>query len=79
MIEMIELKQNNWKQSSMQKTYDEERKLIRNEKRRIWNMNYRKWSEADPNFDMKYELCYSFIYQGIPSGWHLQKKRRKYR
>jgi len=60
----------------MKRVTPEERKLIRNEKRRIWNMNYKRWSALDPNFDMKYELCYGYIYRGFPGGWYLHKKKR---
>ena len=51
------------------------RKNIKKEKRRIWNMNYRRWHALDPNFDMKYELCYSYVYKGIPYGWTLCEKK----
>tara|TARA_B110000091_G_scaffold130897_1_gene140330 strand:+ start:4015 stop:4455 length:441 start_codon:yes stop_codon:yes gene_type:complete len=45
------------------------------ERRRVWNKNYARWVAADPNFSMKYILCYSYIYNGLPQGWHLQKKK----
>ena len=58
----------------MQRTYKEKLQIIRKEKRRIWNMNYRRWMASDPFFDLKYELHYSHVYDGIPSGWYLRKK-----
>ena len=60
----------------MKRVTEKERKLIRKEKRRIWNVNHKQWSASDPNFDMKYELCYSYIYRGVPGGWYLYKKKR---
>ena len=51
----------------------QQRKTISREKRRVWNQNYRRWVASDPNFAMKYELCYSYVYEGIPGGWFLQK------
>jgi len=49
---------------------------IRAEKRRIWNMNYKRWTRVDPLFSMKYELCYSYVYNGMPGGWYLKRIKR---
>ena len=46
--------------------------IIRAEKRRIWNMNYKRWTRTDPLFSMKYELCYSYVYDSMPGGWYLK-------
>ena len=46
---------------------------IQAEKRRIWNLNYKRWTRVDPLFGMKYELCYSHVYNGMPGGWYLKK------
>jgi len=48
--------------------------IIVQEKRRIWNANYKRWIQNDPMFDLKYELCYSYVYKGVPGGWFLKKK-----
>lgn len=50
------------------------RKIIQQEKRRVWNANYNRWIATDPNFASKYELCYSYTLKGIPHGWFLKKK-----
>jgi len=47
--------------------------FIVEEKRRIWNANYKRWIQNDPLFDLKYELCYSYVYKGVPGGWFLKK------
>jgi len=49
---------------------------IRQEKRRVWNANYVRWARSDPLFDLKYELCYSYVYNGVPGGWFLKKIER---
>lgn len=41
--------------------------------RRIWNMNYKRWTRTDPLFSMKYELCYSYVYDSMPGGWYLKR------
>jgi len=48
--------------------------IIRREKRRIWNLNYKRWTAIDPLFDIKYELCYSHVYNGMPGGWYLKRR-----
>ena len=50
------------------------KEIINKEKRRIWATNYRRWFAADPHFDLKYELSYSYTYNGKPAGWFLKKK-----
>ena len=47
--------------------------IIVQEKRRVWNANYKRWIQNDPMFDFKYELCYSYVYKGVPGGWFLKK------
>ena len=42
--------------------------IIVQEKRRVWNANYKRWIQNDPMFDFKYELCYSYVYKGVPGG-----------
>jgi hypothetical protein len=51
-------------------------KKINEEKRRVWNMNYRRWVERDPNFAATNELCYSYVFDGLPGGWFLKKIER---
>jgi hypothetical protein len=64
----------------MQRATEKELQMIRKEKRRIWNTNYKRWIASDPCFDLKYELHWSHIYDGIPGGWYLKKKNDyKYR
>ena len=54
-------------------SYYQQQENIQKEKRRIWNMNYKRWFAIDPFFATKNTLCYSYIYKGIPGGWYLQK------
>ncbi len=56
----------------------QQKKIINQEKQRVWNQNYRTWISIDPNFASKYELCYSYVYDGIPGGWFLRKISNEY-